>query len=418
MGKTVKLAILHSHPIQYFAPLYARIAQEPGIDLTVYYCSRQGVDAYHDEGFGHELKWDVPLLEGYRYQFLPNVRRRDQVSGFLSLINPSIVKELRRENPDALWVNGHNYFTYLLAIGAAKALGIPVLMRGETHLLLSCSMSKRILRRLVMSAFYQVCDACLPIGTRNAEFYRSHGVRDERLFIVPYAVDNTFFTQTTDSYLKDPSSIKKDLGLPATTPLVLFASKLMSRKRPMDLLMAYHKLRREQIQAALVFIGSGSHEQMLKTYVQQQQVPDVYFFGFRNQSELPKFYAIADIFVLPSENEPWGLVINEVMCAGLPVVATKEIGAAADLVIPDQNGLIYQTGDIEMLASHLRTLVADSKLRMRMGQCSRELIAKWSIERCVQGVKEALFYLTNKSSNGRKHEAHVHINVPVDKQAK
>lgn len=414
MGKTVKLAILHSHPIQYFAPLYARIAQEPDIDLTVYYCSRQGVDEYHDEGFGHQLKWDVPLLEGYRYQFLPNVRHRDQVSGFLSLINPSIVRELRREKPDALWVNGHNYFTYLLAIGAAKAFGIPVLMRGETHLLLSCSMSKRVLRRLVMSMFYQVCDACLPIGTRNAEFYRSHGVQDDRLFIVPYAVDNKFFTQTAESYLKEAPSIKKELGLPANTPLILFASKLMPRKRPMDLLMAYHRLRSEQIQAALVFIGSGSHEKMLKTYIEQQQVPDVYFFGFRNQSELPKFYAIADIFVLPSENEPWGLVVNEVMCAGLPVIATKEIGAAADLVVPGHNGLIFQTGDIEMLVSHLRTLATDSELRMRMGQRSRELIAKWSIERCVRGVKEALFYLTSKSSNGRKSETRFHINAPVD----
>src|SRR2546428_10103483 len=105
MVNSVKLAILHSHPIQYFAPLYSRIAREPEIDLTVYYCSRQGVDAYCDEGFGQQLKWDIPLLEGYRYKFLPNLRHGDKVSGFLSLINPAIIKELGREGYDALWVN-------------------------------------------------------------------------------------------------------------------------------------------------------------------------------------------------------------------------------------------------------------------------------------------------------------------------
>src|SRR5713101_4171019 len=129
-----KLAILNTHPIQYFAPLYRRLAQEPDLDLTVYFCSRQGAEEYLDSGFGERIKWDCSLLDGYKNEFLQNLRRQDTVKGFWSLINPGIVSELRKGNYDALWVNGHNHATYLLAICAARTLKIPVLMRCETHL--------------------------------------------------------------------------------------------------------------------------------------------------------------------------------------------------------------------------------------------------------------------------------------------
>src|SRR6185503_10281762 len=117
-----KLAVLNTHPIQYFAPLYRRLAQEPDLDLTVYFCSRQGLDEYLDEGFGERFKWDTSLLDGYRHKFLPNLRRRDQVTGFLSLINFGIIRELRRNRYDALLVNGHNHASYLIAMVAAKLM--------------------------------------------------------------------------------------------------------------------------------------------------------------------------------------------------------------------------------------------------------------------------------------------------------
>src|SRR5882672_8680655 len=163
-----KLAILNTHPIQYFAPLYRRLAQEPDIDLTVYFCSHQGAEEYFDPGFGQRFKWDTSLLEGYKYKFLKNVRRHDKVAGFLSLINFEIVRELRKNKYDALWVNGHNHATYILGICAARMFNIPVFMRCETHLSLNRSPLKLTIRKPVMSFFYnRLCDVCLPIGTLN-----------------------------------------------------------------------------------------------------------------------------------------------------------------------------------------------------------------------------------------------------------
>ncbi len=386
-----RLAVLHSHPIQYFAPLYRRLAEEPGIDLTVYFCTRQGVTSYDDEGFGTSVKWDIPLLEGYSSKFLPNLRRKAQVGGFFSLVNLALVGELWGNRYDALLVNGHMYFSYLLGIFAAKLVGIPVFMRCETHLLLRRSGLKLVLRGPLMRFFYRhLCDRCLAIGTRNRAFYRAHGVNPDRLFDVPYAVDNAFFVRETALFKVRVAGTRVELGLPTDRPLILYASKLIPRKRPLDLLAAFRRLREGGIQAALMFVGSGELEPALKEYAKQHEVADVYFAGFRNQSELPKYYAVADIFVLPSEDEPWGLVINEAMCAGVPVVASEEIGAVPDLVRDGYNGLTYQAGEVGQLAHCLERLVADGAWRQQLGQNSLALIGDWNLDRCVKGLRAAL----------------------------
>jgi glycosyltransferase involved in cell wall biosynthesis len=391
MGQLFRLAILISHPIQYFVPLYRELAQEPDIDLTVYFCSKQGVNAYDDEGFGVSVKWDIPLLEGYSHKFLRNQRRTDLVGGFFSLVNAGLVAELRQNRYDALVVSGHTYFSYLLGVFAAKAIGISVWMRSETHLLLRRSGFKRALRQPTMRFFYRVlCDRCLPIGTRNREFYLAHGVNPQRLFDVPYAVDNAYFTQTTASFKARWCETRLELGLPVDKPLILYASKLTPRKRPHDLLAAFRTLLERGAQACLVFVGSGELEPSLKQYVDRYRLADVHFAGFRNQTELPKFYAVADVFVLPSEDEPWGLVINEAMCAGLPVVASEEIGAVPDLVKDGCNGFRFQAGDVEQLAVHLQHLVTDEGMRRSMGEKSLEIVRAWDLEQCVAGILAAM----------------------------
>ncbi|MEA2205371.1 MAG: hypothetical protein QOE77_2147 [Blastocatellia bacterium] len=389
-----KLAVLNTHPIQYFAPLYRRLAQEPDLDLTVYFCSRQGLDEYLDEGFGARFKWDTSLLEGYRHKFLPNLRRRDQVTGFLSLINPSIIRELRQNGYDALLVNGHNHATYVIAMLAAKLFRLPVFMRCETHLHLQRSTVKRAIRKSLMSFFYKhVSDACLAIGTRNREFYEFHGVANEKIFPVPYAVDNVAFMRAAQNY--DKKRLRAELGLPVAKPVILFAAKITKQKRPHDLLLAYQQLRKRGRDAALVFVGSGPEEQSLKDVVGMSGIPDVHFFGFRNQGELSRFYAAADIFVLPSSNESWGLALNEAMCAALPLIASEEIGAVADLVQHGKNGFAFQAGNVAAMSDYLSQLVDDPDLRVRMGSESLRIIKQWDYEACVGGIKNALAHMAS-----------------------
>lgn len=400
-----KLAILNTHPIQYFAPLYRRLAQEPGIDLTVYFCSHQGAEEYFDSGFGERFKWDVPLLEGYKYRFLKNLRTRDSVGGFWSLINLDIVRELRANNYDALWVNGHNCATYLIGILAARWLNIPVLMRCETHLLLQRSKLKLAARKLLMRLLYnRLCDVCLPIGTRNREFYLAHGVDSGKMFTVPYAVDNGYFARAANQFTHRDET-KTDLGLPLNMPLVLSVSKMLPGKKLMDLLVAFRRIRAGGTEAALLFVGSGEEEVNLKDYVRDHQLPDVHFFGFRNQSELPKFYSIADLFVFPSASETWGLILNEVMCAGVPVIASSNIGAVPDLVHQGENGFAFESGNIDELVGCIQRLLESAELRARMGERSRSIISHWDHERCVQGIKDALEYVARPQVWSAESEA-------------
>jgi glycosyltransferase involved in cell wall biosynthesis len=389
MTKTIPK--LKSNQIKYYYPLYRRLAQEPSIDLTVYYCSRQGLDAYADEGFGGEIvRWDVPLLDGYRSVFLDNLNSSKSVGGFWSLRNPGIVRALRKERYDALWVHGHNYLTYILAYASARLSGTAIFTRGETHLLLKRTNFKRMLRKPLLSALYSQCDACLAIGSRNADFYRHHGVPDENIFLVPYTVDNYRFMAVADEQRPRRSMLRVELGVRPGLPIVMYASKFTARKRPMDLLRAKKQLELRGLNCSLLMIGAGEDEAMLRDFVSKNGLRDVHFLGFRNQSDLPRYYALADVFVLPSENEPWGLVLNEVMCAGVAIVATEEIGSVADLVKVDDNGLLYPAGDVAQLVERLAIVLTDGALCERMGRRSRAIIQDWDYGRCVDGIKAAL----------------------------
>lgn len=387
--KKVRLAVVNSHPIQYFAPLYAYLEKGGQFEVTALYCSDFSLRGAVDPGFRRPVKWDVDLLSGYRAVFL-GARAKERVpAGFLSLIVPEVWREVRSGGYDALLLHGHNYFAFLLAFLAAKSKGIPVMMRCETHLALSRSGVKRALRGLLLRTFYRSFDRFLAIGTANHRFYRAMGVADEKIFLVPYTVDNERFIADARRTSADRRGLRHGLGLPADAPLVLYASKLMPRKNPADLLHAAAKLRAKGIRFTLLMVGSGELEAELRALAERLDLGNVVFKGFVNQGELPAIYAASDIFVLPSDQEPWGLVVNEVMCAGLPVVAAKEVGCVADLVADGVNGYTYAARDIDALAGTLERLILDDALRTRMGEASLERISQWSYRECAVGLSAA-----------------------------
>ena len=131
-------------------------------------------------------------------------------------------------------------------------------------------------------------------------------------------------------------------------------------------------------------------EPQLRALAGELGVKNVCFTGFVNQSALPRYYGACDVFVLPSSDEPWGMAINEAMCAGLPIVASSEIGCVPDLVRDGLNGRIFPAGNIMALAEALGSLLPDTGLRDRMGQASRDIIARWSYAECEAGLAAAL----------------------------
>ena len=389
ISKKYRLAILTSHPIQYQVPLFRALAAHPAIDLTVLFCCDHGLKPYHDPGFGCEVKWDVPLTEGYTYQFLPNQSFSPGVGKFWGLINPSIITTLRRGQFDALLVHGWSRFTNLLAMTVAFVLGIPVLIRGETNLLPVLPSWKQALKRFLLGNLFKRLSGFLAIGRYNTEFYRAYGVPDEKIFLAPYAVDNDFFISKAQEYKPLKSALKREFGIPEELPIILFSGKLTDVKRPLDLLKAF-ELVIPKYPAALLYLGDGILRKDLEQYTKLSNLEHVYFVGFHNQTDLPRFFAAADIFALPSGTEPWGLVVNEALCFGLPIIISDQVGACGDLVRDDVNGFIFPSGKVEVLADKLAQLLGDAKVRQRMGEASEQIIERWSYTEDVQGIVSCL----------------------------
>ena len=357
----------------------------------MFFCSDWGAQSYHDEGFGREVKWDLPLLEGYHFEFLPNWSMIPDAARFWGLINPGIIRHLRHREFDAIWVHGWARFTDWIAMLAAFTLQIPVLIRGESNLLPRLPPWKSALKEAVLRNLFSRASAFLAIGRHNADFYLAYGVPKEKIYMVPYAVNNDFFLSQADKLANCRGKLKQELGIAPELSVVLYSGKLIEKKRPADLLKAFEYVSKTQ-KAVLVYVGAGSLEQELKTYAEAKHLP-VVFAGFRNQTELPKWFAIADVFALPSGVEPWGLVVNEAMCFSLPIVASNQVGAAGDLVRGGINGYVFSSGDARSLSEHLELLLSDPVLRARFGQKSREIIEHWSYRENVNGILTCLDHL-------------------------
>ena len=399
MEPKIRLAYLVTHPIQYQAPLLRRIAAEPGIDLTVFFCSDFSLKSYLDPDFGKTIAWDIPLTGGYKHEILPALGRQDRVS-FWRPFNYGLARRLSRGNFDVLWVHGYNRWFHWRAMAGAKIRGLKVLVRDEaTGLNAPRSYLKRLCKRWFFQGLSKCVDGFLAIGTLNAEYYRSYGIAARRIFPVPYAVDNSFFRDQARAAAGERERLRRQLGLEPDRPIILYASKLSEIKRGVDLLEAYIGMSPDQVQEPhpyLVFIGDGDQRQSLERRAGARPWNSIKFLGFKNQTELPGYYDLCDVLVLPSVFEPWGLVINEAMNAGRALVISDQVGCGPDLVRPGENGSIFPAGDIAGLRQALVNLLSDPERCRAMGQKSLEVIATWGLEEDVAGLKQALAYVTQK----------------------
>jgi glycosyltransferase involved in cell wall biosynthesis len=166
---------------------------------------------------------------------------------------------------------------------------------------------------------------------------------------------------------------------------------MTAKKAPMELLAAYAISGRAG-NSALIMVGAGELLDEARAYATSHALPKVVFTGFVNQSAMPKFYAISDVFVRPDGlyQGDWGLTVNEAMAAGLAVIASDRIGATTDLVGQDDNGIVIRFGDGEALARAIRDCIAQPGMVLQMGLRSRERIQEWSYTEGVTGTVEAV----------------------------
>lgn len=395
--KQFKLAIVSSHPIQYKAPLFRELSNQQEIDLSVYYSWNAGETEYYDPEFGVTLQWDIPLLGGYEYTFLRNYSPFPGPS-LLGQINPAVIQEIICSKYDAVWVDGYTTITAWLTFLAAIFSRTPIILRGEANLLVRRFIIKRLLKRILLSPLLKTVSAVLFSCRSNKEYYKYYGVPDRKLFFGPSAIDNDWIWEQEIIYEKTISELRKELSISSHEKIILFVGKLISRKRPIDVLKAF-ELIRNRIEASIIFVGDGPQKEFMERYAEKNNIENVYFVGFINQSEMPRFYLLASLIVISSDRDPSPKVLNEALALGLPAIISNRVGTGGDLVIDGVNGFIYPVGDVNSLACSMSLLLNHSKLTKEMGVRSRAIVSNWSYSKVVEGVLTALQSVTPKIFN-------------------
>ena len=363
----IRLAIVVSHPIQYFAPWYRELARVTDVNLKVFFCCDWGIKTYVDPGFKREVAWDIPLLEGYAHEFLP-VAHRPQRLGFWEVDNPSVGTALDRFQPDVATVFGYACRTNWRTAFWARRHHRPLLLYSDSNSLVMPAWWKRALKSAVVNGFYRYVDGALFIGENNRAYHARYGVPEDRLFPGVYPIECRRLLQAVPDRAATRNDLRRTLGIPADAFVVLFCGKYIERKRPMDVLVAANSLARKGLPVWAVLVGEGEQRPAMEAFCQRENFRNVSFTGFVNQSAIPSYYAASDVIAVTSSSEAYGLVATEASVFGLPIAISDRVGCIGprDTAQPGQNAIVFPCGDTERLAQAIETLHSDRKLYTSM----------------------------------------------------
>ena len=350
----MRLAVVTSHPVQYYAPLFRALAQQ--LELTVLYGHRAGADDQAAAGFGVGFAWDSDLMSGYASEFLDNRAAKPGLDHFAGIDTPAIGQLLREGMFDAVLLIGWHKKFLLQALYAAKRLRLPVLVRGDSHLETPRSLVKQLAKRLVYPVFLRQFDAALIVGQRNREYWAHYGYPAARMFASPHCVDNAWFAQRAGTAAR--AELRGRLGIASAAPVALFAGKLVAFKHPEHMIEAAALVRARGIALEVLIAGDGPLRQAIDRRAAELAVP-LHQLGFCNQSQMPAAYAAADVLVLPSDGrETWGLVTNEALAAGTQVLVADSAGCARDMVAVLGATAAYPFADTATLADRIAAQLA------------------------------------------------------------
>lgn len=350
-----RVAYLVSHPIQYQAPLFRRLAASSEVDFVALFGCDFGLGPSFDPQFGRAVDFGVDLLGDYRSVFLPQVGARAAIDRFWGLRTPSIYTALKAAPVDVLVLHGWRTAMMWQAALGSRIRGIPYLMRAETPAFEKASAVRSLRRAARDSAvglLIRGSAGALALGSANRRFYLQMGLSSDRIHRMPYFVDDVAVTAAAGAGSRDRASVRRELGISEDAWVVVSVAKLIPRKRPLDLVQALRSLP-ERVH--LLWVGSGELEEKVRAAAASAGVSGrVHLVGFRPPAEVWRILGASDVFALASEAEPWGLVVNEAVTAGIPALVSDECGAAEDLVVPGRTGEILPVGDVSGWASALR----------------------------------------------------------------
>jgi glycosyltransferase involved in cell wall biosynthesis len=360
----------------YRIPVFNALARHNEIDLHVIFLA---------ETDPTQRQWLVYKDEiCFSYQVLPSWRRRFGRRSLL--LNWGAEAALRKAATDFIVCGGYNYVASWRAMFWAQRNRVPFVLWTESTA--RDFRSGDALTEFLKRKFLHRCYAFAVPGKSSAAYLRSYGVREEMIFAAPNAVDTRFFAQRAEVIRGDAATHRQALHLPAH--FFLFAGRLVPEKGVFDLLRAYDALAPDlRKEMGLVLVGDGAARSALQQRAASIDPGCIHFAGFAQREELAAYYALADVLVFPTHSDPWGLVVNEAIACGLPVISSASAGCTADLVESGWNGRVVPAGEVDQLSSAMNELGRDAKLRSLMGQRSRERTDQYSPEAWAAGIAGA-----------------------------
>lgn len=357
----------------YRIPLFNALASCAGIDLHVIFLAETDPNLRQWEVQKNAIQFSYQVLSSWR----------TQLSGYNILLNAGVLKPFRTANPDVILCGGYNYLASWQALLWAQFNNIPFLLWSESNI--QDMRPGHAPVELLKDGFLRRCNGFVVPGKSARNYLRSRKINDDKIFTAPNAVDNEFFQTAATQARKNAESLRLRLKLPER--YFLFAGRLVPEKGVFELLSAYAKLDpSSRQQMALVFVGDGPSRAKLESGAAAISPGTVRFAGFIQQEELGTYYGLADALILPTYTDTWGLVVNEAMACGLPIILSRAAGCAADLVIENCNGLLVPPADATALASAMAMLAQRPDLSKSMGAKSSERVTEYSPATWTEGV--------------------------------
>jgi len=385
-GRACRLAILASHPVQYNAPLFAELSSRKSLEVCVFY-SWQGPNVDGDFDFGMAVDWGLPLLEGYASQFVSNVARDPGTHHFFGIDNPSMIQEIEAWRPDVLLIYGWSFKTHFQCLRYFSDR-VPIAFRSDSTLQSGKQRQLRFLRYLWLRYIYHHVDIVFYVGKHGLDYFLKFGVNKERLHWAPHSVDNDRFSDAVATGVEKIRALRERLGIPANDIVFLFVGKLVRHKQPSLLLQAGLELLEDGHDGFhVVFVGEGVERSDLSQAAEGRS--EIKFIGFKNQIDLPVYYGMASVLVLPSigEAETWGLVVNEAFATGTPAIVSNEVGCAPDLLKDSTTGEVFAVHSIADLKVKMLKYLDDRNLAAEQGREAKQLIAEWSLKHTADSME-------------------------------
>ena len=370
--------------LYYQVSLFKALAAHPRIDLTVYFCSDEAVRARDIvKLYRTEDKWGVEneLLEGYKYEFLANFSPRPSYLIWpFGLINLGIWNKIKNNRPHVVIVMGWTNITWWVTIFASRYYRVPFLYMNDANVQAEEAQPtwKSWIKKLLLGrVYFKLAAGFLSSGTANDILYGYYGVPQEKVVPFAYSLVHEAFLPVAEELNSKRMDLRAELGISQDSFVILYCGRFVKQKGALDLLAAYSQICTPN--SELILVGDGEFRGPLENYVADKKLDSVRFFGFQDRQEIGKFYAVSDVLVLPSWRETWGMVVNEALCFGLPVIVSDQVGARDDLVLEGQNGFTFPVKDPSALAQQIKRLMdmPDQERRI-MGAKSLALIKKWS----------------------------------------